>query len=355
MKEYIILFCVVCIIVIQVLNYTQKHGNKVSEKTNTEAYMKINVPVTLLNDIVDYDTYRIHEIPKSCDNVFPVTFSFPVSKIRAVITKEKLFASVIPGKLETYVFKEEDSYMKEYQQSEYGLTCKKGGWDCMRHLEIMGAGCIPCMDLKDCPKLTMFRYPKYLMQFMYNNHMLLNTETKKYVTSLFYRFLKEHLTCISMMKYVLEACNIIISPEDKILFLDSLIHKEVDYLSVMTYIGLKELFGKNVETQTFVPYIYNNFKHTTHKYYGMGFNYSKSISIDLCQEKFFHDSEIENRLKNRLYKCVIYGCHGHGLPYLELVRAHYEPTEIIIMKGDDTITFKEDVTMKEFVFVRELH
>ena len=47
----------------------------------------------------------------------------------------------------------------------FGVTRSKAGWDCMRHLEIMAAGCIPFFtDLDELPSLTMQLYPKGLLQ-----------------------------------------------------------------------------------------------------------------------------------------------------------------------------------------------
>ena len=44
--------------------------------------------------------------------------------------------------------------------ARYGYTWKKGGWDCMRHLEILGAGTIPVfVDIKDRPSCTLIGYP----------------------------------------------------------------------------------------------------------------------------------------------------------------------------------------------------
>ena len=37
----------------------------------------------------------------------------------------------------------------------------KGGWDCLRHYEILMNGCIPLfLDIKNCPKDTISTLPK---------------------------------------------------------------------------------------------------------------------------------------------------------------------------------------------------
>tara|TARA_Y100000816_G_scaffold290687_1_gene279994 strand:- start:233 stop:1183 length:951 start_codon:yes stop_codon:yes gene_type:complete len=39
-----------------------------------------------------------------------------------------------------HIFENEDEYYSDLSKSWFGLTCKKGGWDCMRHYEIIAAG-----------------------------------------------------------------------------------------------------------------------------------------------------------------------------------------------------------------------
>ena len=39
-----------------------------------------------------------------------------------------------------YKFSNEDEYYQDLRSSWFGLTCKKGGWDCLRHYEIIAAG-----------------------------------------------------------------------------------------------------------------------------------------------------------------------------------------------------------------------
>ena len=75
--------------------------------------------------------------------------------------KEKDYGSIIPGDKSTYIFFEEDKYYDDYRKSYFGLTVKKGGWDCLRHYEILMNGCIPYFPgLENCPLLTMTKFPK---------------------------------------------------------------------------------------------------------------------------------------------------------------------------------------------------
>lgn len=76
-------------------------------------------------------------------------------------SKEILLAHLIPGVQETYIYKSEDDYYNSYKKSHFGLTVKKGGWDCLRHLEILANDCIPYFpDIENCPESTMTFFQK---------------------------------------------------------------------------------------------------------------------------------------------------------------------------------------------------
>tara|TARA_A100001515_G_scaffold22531_1_gene17249 strand:+ start:5205 stop:6230 length:1026 start_codon:yes stop_codon:yes gene_type:complete len=99
----------------------------------------------------------------------PIAFSIPESVVvDEVPEKTKDFATIVPSFMRhphwaTYVFDEEEKYFADYENSFYGFTCKKGGWDCLRHYEILARGCVPFFtDLEQCPDLTLFNFPKSL-------------------------------------------------------------------------------------------------------------------------------------------------------------------------------------------------
>ena len=95
--------------------------------------------------------------------IFPITFGIPAEKIvnSNSIEKSKLLATNRPGSVDTLVFYTEHDYYQDYQQSLFGLTWKKAGWDCLRHYEIMANGCIPLfLDIKQCPSTCLFNFPK---------------------------------------------------------------------------------------------------------------------------------------------------------------------------------------------------
>lgn len=108
------------------------------------------------------------------ENLKPINFSIPEELIiNFVPEKTKDYAHIIPGDLSTYIYDKQSDYYADYQISYYGVTFKKGGWDCLRHYEILMNGCITYFpDLENCPKYTMTLFPKQLV--FENNRQLLN-------------------------------------------------------------------------------------------------------------------------------------------------------------------------------------
>ena len=109
--------------------------------------------------------YFKRELRQDHKNLLPITFSYPTHYLaKPNKNKTQQYGTVIPGRKETYVFDNEKDYFEDYQKSYYGVTSKKAGWDCMRHYEIMGNYCLPYFpDMKDCPKNTLFNFPKELI------------------------------------------------------------------------------------------------------------------------------------------------------------------------------------------------
>lgn len=112
-----------------------------------------------------YSKYYKRELKNSINTVNSLNFCIPKENIiKEIPKKEKDYATIIPGDKSTYIYTEEKPYFEDYQKSYFGLTSKKGGWDCLRHYEILMNGCIPFFPgLEECPKQTMTRFPKKLV------------------------------------------------------------------------------------------------------------------------------------------------------------------------------------------------
>ena len=201
--------------------------------------------------------------------IHPISFSIPECYIISKPNeKKKQIAKLIPGDRSTYIFTNQEEYYKEYQSSIFGITCKKGGWDCMRHYEILANGCIPKFeDLDDCPSTIMTHFPKELVKCA-----MKSSEPELYIQELL-DYTSQYLSTRSMAQYILNKSG---NPSPKrILFISG--NKQPDYLRDLTLIGLKEILGRNCIDLCIIPHIYDDYE-SPELLYGSGFSYTKVIS-----------------------------------------------------------------------------
>jgi hypothetical protein len=98
----------------------------------------------------------IHKIKtERCILPTPCSFSIPeqwVQKPNASLKKSLLPAHIVDNEVrayfkcgkEKYQFESQEQYYENLSTSYYGITCKRSGWDCLRHYEIAAAGTVPC-------------------------------------------------------------------------------------------------------------------------------------------------------------------------------------------------------------------
>lgn len=87
-------------------------------------------------------------------NLEPISFSIPDAKItKHIPEKTKRYPAHIvdeevcnnvPGSKTKYAFDKEADYYQDLQNSQFGITTKRGGWDCLRHYEIAANGAVIC-------------------------------------------------------------------------------------------------------------------------------------------------------------------------------------------------------------------
>lgn len=87
-------------------------------------------------------------------NIRPISFAIPNEKVcRDIPVKTKLFtqhivdeeiANVLPGKSIKYAFSSEQEYYNDIQNSRFGITTRRAGWDCLRHYEIAANRAVMC-------------------------------------------------------------------------------------------------------------------------------------------------------------------------------------------------------------------
>lgn len=86
--------------------------------------------------------------------IFPLSLSVPEDMILSrVPPKSKAFSRVIPGNLSSYFSVDEEKlFYEDIERSLFGWTCSKGGWDYIRHYEIIARGSLPLfLDISRLP------------------------------------------------------------------------------------------------------------------------------------------------------------------------------------------------------------
>jgi hypothetical protein len=119
------------------------------------------------------------ELIEEDDTVFPTGFGIPEERIREInfSIKDQLYQKTAPsfslfenindigGGFSHHKFKIEEEYYDDLSRSWFGLTCKKGGWDCLRHYEIIAAGSL--LLFRDYDEKPLLCSPQELPCFSY--------------------------------------------------------------------------------------------------------------------------------------------------------------------------------------------
>ena len=297
--------------------------------------------------------------------LFPITFSIPKEKICDInIQKTKILSNLIPGNISTYIYNTEQEYYNEYQKSYFAITRKKGGWDCLRHYEILANRCVPLfIDINECPINTLFLLPKNLLFEaidLYNNKFankkineLTIEDINEYVIlqNKLLEYTKNYLTTDKIAKYILQKTNY--ENISKILYLSQDVRP--DYLRCLTLHGFKSILGSNCHDYPKIPHIYKSQNINYANLYGKGMSYTNLL------EESVHDVSLDinvvDNIKNKYYDIIIYGSYHRGMPYYDLICSIYKPNEIILLCGEDLHGCNSDhnfVNKEHFVFVREM-
>ena len=293
-------------------------------------------------------------------SVFPITFCIPKSKIvKQIPSKSKLLSSLIPGKLETYVYENEEDYYHEYQTSLFAITRKKAGWDCMRHYEILANGCIPLfLDIENCPRSILAFFPKELIRT--GNELYNKLKDAKDVTEFHHDivpllsellcYTENNLTTEKMANYILETTKH--THVKTILYLSG--DTKPDYLRCLILSGFKSIYGYHCHDYPKIRHIYKEETLDYSALYGKGFTYTNLIPKNLHSEEL--DTSIEEDIQRKKYDIVIYGSYHRGMPFYDMVSKIYKPNEVILLCGEDDhpCHYHDWVQKGHFVFVREL-
>lgn len=278
------------------------------------------------------------------NNIHPISFSIHESKIIDHVPENKLrlFSVIIPkcGVRNWTQFLTEKDYYDNYKTSVFGHTCKKAGWDCMRHYEIIANGCMPYFyELDKCPKNTLTTFPK--QQILDGMTVLKNNLDE-------IDWIKYNLSVENMMQYFRNNCTTKKTAQKFLEYFETKNIKSVlvltnngrvDYLYNSLLIGLKELLGINCIDYPRVDVIYDSYPEShTGSLYGRGYSYSRvlpSILDTSCDR-----SNIINRIEKHEFDLIIntYDCRENNRN-LENIISHackfYKTNDIAYVCGCD--------------------
>lgn len=145
-------------------------------------------------------------------NLHPISFAMPTTKCVDKFEhrdRTKPYAYITPLDRSTYIYNNETDYYEDYKNSYFAVTLKKAGWDCMRHYEILGNGCLPLFpNIRQCPKQTMVHFPKQECIEIENS---LQDESPAIVheryAEIFEQFMQEHGTTKALATDFINTCN----------------------------------------------------------------------------------------------------------------------------------------------------
>lgn len=308
--------------------------------------------------------------------IYPFWFAIPDQYLLNDVpkTKSKPFAPVIPGNKETYQFKagQHGAYFKSYQQSYFGFTSKKSGWDCLRHYEILANGCVPYfLDIESCPNESLCHLPKKELlaarkfegisvdfhveklhirgidweelrvtdvQF---NDRLFDEPAYYALTKYLLDYTRRYLTTSFLGKYIIEKLHL--SKTGKVLFLSEypdIIH----YGRSLSLYGLKQILGEDrVEDCPRIKDIYalplwkRPFqKIYDSRLYGNGFSYSRLLKDTPKKER----NDLYHLISKGAFEAVVMniGPYAEGeLAHWEIISNSFPSDKIAILDGMDAV------------------
>jgi hypothetical protein len=298
------------------------------------------------DEVLSVQPLNISHIPTLIQKAYIHPFSYGIPDeliVSSVPAKSELFASIVPGNHSTYIYRvgQEAEYYAAYQRARFAYTTKKGGWDALRHYEILANGCIPIMDFSGCPSDTMTTFPKDLIREAMNA-LLPYTDEKAALYDMYATQLLEHtrtyLSCSALAKSFLATMRI--DPvSGSVLILRC--ERHPNYSREMLTIGLKRLLGPRCTLYPSNPFLHSDYPlESLSSLYGQGYTYTRRLDpVTTLSEE-----EILEGLKQKRWSMVLYGKNGPDdghegtvpfSPFWSVVKAQYSHDEIAFLYGGD--------------------
>lgn len=263
--------------------------------------------------------------------LFPLSYSIPLKFVKNTkeIKKTRLFSPLIPGDSKTYIYKDEISYNKNYSDSYFSITYKKGGYDCLRHYEILANNSIPYyIDIDKIPNKTMTTFPKSIVKNAMNSLCdgIKNFEIyDKYIQDL-NKYTINNLTCEKMAYNFIKLINDLNNKKSQknVLMLSN---GGFNYSIMTLAYGLRQNLGDDFIDYPKIDSLYTK----------------RQFNLYLEDDIQIDRKNILDKIKNKFYDYIILGpigpdehCEKSFLNnYEELVLSSYKKTEIIYIFGGD--------------------
>eukprot|EP01038_Epipyxis_sp_PR26KG_P004504 gene4504-6364_t len=322
----------------------------------------------------------IEQMNKSV-TIHPISFAIPDSNIiMTTPPKRKSFGQVIPGNYSTYFSLMNSSlYYEDIESSLFYITYKKGGWDCLRHYEILAYGSLPLfVNINECPSQTLTSHPKQLyslllqfpglsfqatkvdsmtmkfnkLEFDYSNF---DKQLYSVILSAMLQYTRNILSTTGTASYVLETMKKYsqyymksFTPKS-ILYLTHQDHDmdKGDYMTDFLLIGLKQLLGDTAVVdfpsrdciyKTSNEFFQPDYIKRKAKLYGAGFSWG--LLVDQLTNKERDHNVVKDNIIHHRYDIIILGSgHRDGwasrLHYWNLICQYYHPLEVGWVDGSD--------------------
>lgn len=279
--------------------------------------------------------------------IHPFSYGIPDELIcDTVPPKTETWASIVPGNASTYTFGpgQESEYYKSYQMARFANTRKKGGWDALRHYEILANGSLPVFDgLELCPESSLTTFPKQILKEALplllpwtssDEQVLLYDQT---VTSLL-QHTRTRLSCSSLataflhiMRLCPDTASVLIIPCDP----------EPNYSREMLTIGLSRLLGPRCTIYPSVPFLSKDFPpDQLASLHGQGYTYTRRLD----PEPPVRAEDILLGLQSKRWSAVLYAKIGPDefqtgtvphVPFWSTVQQSYTRDQIAFLYGGD--------------------
>ena len=274
--------------------------------------------------------------------LFALPYAIPDECIvSAVPEKTCVLSPLVPGDRSTYVYGagQEQAYYEGYRCARFALSPRKGGWDCLRHYEVLAAGCVPLMEgLEHCPSATMVSFPKELVLEARALWPWQDTPDAQARYDATVRALLEHMRLHCSTSALAEMFlsyfpTLPVAP--KVLMLNC--DPGENYTRELLSVALRRRLGAFFVEVPRNDVLYKGADLS--KAYGYGFTYGGRLD-----EEPLDRTHIAERLAEREWNLVIYGKTGRddgwqgqlpNQPFLKEVMENYSSDEIVFLFGGD--------------------